>query len=120
MTKTTLDRDALKACNIFYDPEPRTLPPHIQDLKQNLLDFDWTIFEGIDELDSDLGYKPLEKMYPGEAQKALLIEADKHAQKALNLDKRRNPEPEWQHFFSAYFKNALATFNNETKTDSRV
>lgn len=116
----TLDKAALKACNIVYELEPSKPPPtYVRKIKATLLDFGFAGFEDIVDLNSDFEYKSIEEKCQDETQKALLYKANEDTKEVRTLYKQACNEADWQQFYSGYFRGILKSCSNELHTDNR-
>lgn len=113
-------KEELADCGIYFDLEPCDLPPHIEDLKAVLLDFNWTCFKDLDELDHDLDSAWFKKHYRAPRETEIWKDAEESAEEARDLHTFRRGEPEWQSYYWQYFtKRFIKTSAFQADDDTR-
>lgn len=119
MGRSKLTERSLNKCGIFYDSQPSSLPPHIDNLKSNLLDFDCTVFGNLGELAVDLSCQQLKREFWRSECKEPLELVHKSTARAIALTTRQDRESEWQEYFAKYFCDSLISAAEITDGDDR-
>lgn len=120
MVKQKLTESVLNKCGIFYNSQPTSeLPPHIEDLKSDLIDFDCTEFGNISTLDVNLDYQQLTRKFWSYEYKNQLQVVNVSILRATNLATRQDRESEWQGYYAKYFCDSLIAAAEITEKDDR-
>lgn len=124
MGKTTLTKDALNKSGVSYDSQPTLLPPHIDDLKSDLLDFSCTDLGDLGRLDTELTKEQLievlDSSYRWDTEVQRWLEkANQSTTEAIHLTERQDNEPEWQNFYAKHFYDHLFDATTITNKDDR-
>ncbi len=114
-----MKREDLENNGIFIRETPadaRALPPHIDKVRDTLLDLTWVVVDGMDD---DNFPKKLDRLRLPAARRTLLEWCKTTRDEAIMLHKGQDREAEWQTFFLCSFFRPLANTGKPTNEDTR-